>query len=544
MQPIDAKTLHAWLADGQELALLDAREDGEFGASHLFWAVPCGLAKKEIRARALLPRLATRICCVDDGRGLAETLAAWLEGIGCPDVAVLDGGTKAWQAAGYELFSGVNVPSKAFGEWVEHHYGTESVDPPELKRWIDSGRKMVVLDSRTHEEFVRMSIPTGISVPGGELAYRIGDMVPDPQTLVVVNCAGRTRSILGAESLRRAGIPNKVVALRNGTMGWELAGLRCDRGRTEKFDPGTPKTLALALDRAKRFAEESGVGVIGPLDLERFEEDPDRTLYVLDVRDPAEFRTGHRSGTRNAPGGQLVQGTDNWVGVRNARIVLVDDTGVRARMSAAWLRQMGHRDVFVVEGALETAASGGRVLAPVPELALPVSRIDVTGLVALFDRGEGTVVVDLARSVDFRDGHIPGALWGVRSRLEVLRPQLAGASYVVLTSPDGVLARLAVDEVKALTAGAGARGQPEVLVLDGGTEAWHAFGRPLVKDRMNPPDDACIDAYLRPYDRNSGVEEAMNGYLTWEIELVRQIERDDTVRFGNLAHEVGEVEGA
>ena len=237
MQRINATTLHAWLADGQELALLDAREDGEFGASHLFWAVPCGLAKKEIRARALLPRLATRICCVDDGRGLAEKLATGWRAIGCTDVAVLDGGTKAWAAAGYVLFSGVNVPSKAFGEWVEHHYGTESVDPPELKQWIESGRKMVVLDSRTHEEFVRMSIPTGISVPGGELAYRIGDMVPDPQTLVVVNCAGRTRSILGAESLRRAGIPNKVVALRNGTMGWELAGFRCDRGRTERFTP-------------------------------------------------------------------------------------------------------------------------------------------------------------------------------------------------------------------------------------------------------------------------------------------------------------------
>ena len=150
---------------------------------------------------------------------------------------MLDGGTKAWEAAGYELFSGVNVPSKAFGEWVEHHYGTESVDPPELKSWIDRGQNIVVLDSRTHEEFVRMSIPTGISVPGGELVYRIGDIAPDPKTLVVVNCAGRTRSIMGAESLRRAGIPNKVVALRNGTMGWELAGFRCDRGRTDRFAP-------------------------------------------------------------------------------------------------------------------------------------------------------------------------------------------------------------------------------------------------------------------------------------------------------------------
>ena len=75
-------------------------------------------------------------------------------------------------------------------------------------------------------------------MPGGELVYRIGDLAPDPKTLVVVNCAGRTRSIMGAESLRRAGIPNKVVALRNGTMGWELAGFRCDRGRTERFAAG------------------------------------------------------------------------------------------------------------------------------------------------------------------------------------------------------------------------------------------------------------------------------------------------------------------
>jgi rhodanese-related sulfurtransferase len=522
---IDANTLHAWLTDGDELALLDAREDGEFGASHLFWAIPCSLSRKELRARALLPRLATRICCVDDGRGLAEQLAAWLVTIGASNVAVLEGGTHAWAAAGQVLFSGVNVPSKAFGEWVEHHYGTESVDPPELKAWIDSGRDMVVLDSRTLEEFTRMSIPTGISVPGGELAYRIGDLAPDPKTLVVVNCAGRTRSILGAESLRRAGIPNKVVALRNGTMGWELAGLRCERGRAERFVPGTPKTAALALQRAKAFAEASGVGVIGALELARFEDDPDRTLYVLDVRDPAEFRAGHRPGSRNAPGGQLVQATDNWVGVRNARIVLVDDTGVRARMSAAWLRQMGHRDVFVAEDALEAGTASSPSLPPVPELAQPVPSIDVTGLVAMLDRGEGTVVIDLARSIDYRDGHIPGALWGVRSRLHLLAPQLAGAAHVVITSPDGVLARLAVAEVCGLTGA-------QVHALAGGTEAWHAFGRPLVKDRSNPPDEACIDAYLRPYDRNSGVEEAMNAYLTWEIDLVRDIERDDTIAFG------------
>jgi rhodanese-related sulfurtransferase len=525
MRRISADTLRDWIADGQELALLDAREEGEFGAAHLFWAVPCGLARKEIRVRALLPRPTARVCCVDDGSGAADALAAWLESVGCTDVSVLDGGTEAWEAAGNVLFSGVNVPSKAFGEWVEHHYGTESVDPRELKAWIGAGRNMVVLDSRTMEEFTRMSIPTGISVPGGELAYRIGDIAPDPATQVVVNCAGRTRSILGAESLRRAGIPNKVVALRNGTMGWELAGLRCDRGKTDKYQPGTPKTVALALRRAQAFAEQSGVGVIGPLDLTRFEDDPDRTLYVLDVRDPGEFRAGHRPGSRNAPGGQLLQATDAWIGVRNARIVLVDDTGVRARMAAAWLRQMGHRDVFVVEGGLEAVKATGTAAVPVPELAAPVDLVDVTGLVRLLDSGVGTLILDLARSVDFREGHIPGAIWGLRGRLEALRAQLSAARSIVITSPDGMLARLAAQEVKALT-------EATIHVLEGGTDAWHAFGRPLVKDRSTPPDDACVDFYLRPYDRSTGVEEAMHAYLAWEIDLVREIERDGTVAFG------------
>jgi rhodanese-related sulfurtransferase len=522
MRAIDAATLRSWITDGAELALLDAREEGEFSAAHLFWAVPCPYSRREIRARALLPRLSARVVCVDDGRGLAERLAAYLIGIGAADVAVLAGGTKAWAAAGFVLFSGVNVPSKAFGEWVEHHFGTQSVDAPQLNEWIQSGRDMVVLDSRTLEEFSRMSIPTGISVPGGELAYRIADLVPSPETLVVVNCAGRTRSILGAESLRRAGVPNEVVALRNGTMGWELAGLTCARGRTERFSPGQPRTIGLALARASAFSEAAGVGVIGAMDLARYEEDPDRTCYVLDVRDPAEFHAGHRPGSRSAPGGQLVQATDQWVGVRGARIALIDDDGVRARMTGAWLRQMGHRDVFVVEGGLDEITVPGRGALVVPELDAQVETVSAEALRAALGEIAGVVVLDLARSVEFRAGHIPGAVWGIRSRLADLRDRLAAAALVVATSPDGLLARLAVDEIAGLTAA-------PVRVLEGGTAAWPG---PLAADKSDPPDSACVDFSLRPHDRNSGVAEAMQAYLDWEVDLVREIERDGTVHFG------------
>ncbi len=516
MNRIDAATLLDWITDGQELAILDAREEGEFGASHLFWAVPCPLSQAELRAPAQLPGKSARVVCVDDGRGLAERLAGFLASIGQRNVSVLDGGTRAWAAAGYVLFSGVNVPSKAFGEWVEHHYGTESVDAPELNAWIAAGRDMVVLDSRTFEEFRRMSIPTGISVPGGELAYRIGDLVPKPETLIVVNCAGRTRSIMGAESLRQAGVPNKVVALRNGTMGWELAGLEVERGKTAAFAPGVPATVQTAAARAQGFADRSGVRVIDTAMLDRFATDPTRSLYMLDVRDPAEFAIAARPGSVNAPGGQLVQATDSFIGVRGARIALIDDDGVRARMSAAWLRQMGHKDVFVVENGLAGAT------APAARPALDISdTISADTLAAASD----ALVVDLARSIAFRDGHIPGAVWAVRTRLEPLRPRLASARMVVLTSPDGALARLALTEARSLTSA-------PVRVLAGGTAAWRAAGGSLARDRTDPPDEACIDFYLRPYDRNSGIEEAMQAYLSWEIDLVHEIARDGTVQFG------------
>ncbi len=526
MRTIDAPTLKRWINDGQELAILDAREDGEFGKSHLFWANPCALSRAELRARAILPRKSVRICCVDGGEGgLAERLAAYLKGIGCADVSVLAGGTRAWEAAGYVLFSGVNVPSKAFGEWVEHHYQTPSVDPVELRAMMETGADMVILDSRPMEEFHRMSIPGAIDVPGGELVYRIGEIAPRPETTIVVNCAGRTRSIMGAESLRSAGVPNRVVALRNGTMGWELAGFACDRGKTASYPRGTPQSLPVALERAKGFAEKWGVRTVTRAELPALLGDASRTTYLLDVRDPAEYAAGHLPGSRSAPGGQLVQATDQWVAVRGARIVLVDDTGVRARMTGGWLRQLGGWEVHVLTDGLTGRLEEDAWQPDCPEAeAIRPETVTPQDLSALLADGRAQVV-QLSRSLDFREGHIPGALWGVRTRLARLAPRLAGDRPVVVAAPEEAVARLAVPELQKLV------GAP-VRMLAGGIAGWKAAGLPLASDRRNPEDADCIDVYLRPYDRNDGVEEAMREYLSWEIDLVHEVARDGDARFG------------
>ncbi|HEV8110974.1 MAG TPA: rhodanese-like domain-containing protein, partial [Burkholderiales bacterium] len=330
------------LGRSAELALLDAREQGVHYRGHPFFACSAPFSSLELMIRDLVPRQAAPVVVLDErGEGLAEKAAARLASMGYTDVAVLDGGCAAWQAAGGELFSGVNVPSKAFGEFVEHRYDTPRVSADQLKGWVEEGRRLVILDSRPFEEYHRMNIPGGIDVPGAELAWRIHDLAPDPDTLVVVNCAGRTRSIIGCQSLRNAGIPNRVIALKDGTMGWDLAGFECERGATRVAPAPSEQGKASALAAAERVAARFHVKFTDESEVKRWQADAARTLYLLDVRTREEFERGHVAGSRHAPGGQLVQASDEYVAVRNARVVLVDPERVRAVMTASWLEQMG-----------------------------------------------------------------------------------------------------------------------------------------------------------------------------------------------------------
>ena len=514
--------LHARLLGEDELALLDLRERGAFGEGHLLYASCLPLSRLELRVGRLVPRRSVPVVLCDGGEGLAERGAARLAALGYADVRVLAGGVPAWEAAGHTSFTGINVPSKAFGEFIEHEFGTPSVSAEELKAMMDRGERLVVLDSRPMDEFRVMSIPGGVCCPGAELVHRVGDAAPDPETAVVVNCAGRTRSIIGAQSLINAGIPNRVTALRNGTMGWHLAGYELARGRDDRPPgPGAPWREGAA-QAAARVAERFGVEYADPAELVSWwGRSEGRSLYVFDVRSPEEYREGHLEYAVNAPGGQLVQATDDYMAILGARVALVDDDGVRAAMTASWLRQMGW-EAYVVRRALEvmelvTTPEVSRVpVAPGPTPALATPR-EVEALLA-----DGrALVLDLADSRTFRSGHLPGAWHAVRADLAERIAGLPERPITVLTSPDGTLAALAAEEVES-----------DVRVLDGGTAGWTAAGGGLVpgeEDRIAPNVN---DVWLRPYDRGAGVEDAMREYLAWEIDLVDQLARDGTARFG------------
>src|SRR3954471_19609102 len=312
--------VRAMLKDGGEMALLDVREEGVFSEQgHPFFANSVPLSRLELMIRDLVPRKLTRIVVYDagpgasDGTNLADRTAAKLASTGYDNVAVMAGGAPAWAASGYELFTGVNVPSKAFGEAVEHRSGTPHIAASELKQRLDAGEKVLIVDSRPIGEFRNMSIPGAFDCPGAELVYRVPDRVPSPDTLVVVNCAGRTRSIIGAQSLRNAGLANSIMALENGTMGWELAGLELARGRDDSLPPPSGDGLRRARELADQVAERFGIKRIDDAALARFENEAElRTLYVFDVRGPDEYEAGHFPNARSAPGGQLVQATDTY----------------------------------------------------------------------------------------------------------------------------------------------------------------------------------------------------------------------------------------
>ena len=506
------------LCGDEEIALLDVREQGVHSRGHPFFASSLPLSRLERIVEDLVPRRSAPLVLLDSGaEDLAERAAAKLAELGYREIEILDGGCAAWQAAGGELFSGVNVPSKAFGEFVEHRYETPRIPAGELQRLRDEGAKLVILDSRPFDEYQRMNIPGGIDAPGAELAYRVHDLAPDPDTLVVVNCAGRTRSIIGCQSLRNAGIPNRVVALKDGTMGWELAGYACERGAARIAPPPSAAGLARARAVAERVAARFGVPTVSRTQVQGWQAEDSRTLYLLDVRSREEFELRRIAGARHAPGGQLVQATDEYIGVRNARIVLVDPARVRSVMTASWLVQMGWNDVFALEPEGDDGFPGWRTESG-PRERKTFPRWETVSV-----PGDATVI-DLSTSLRFRQFHVPGAWWAVRSRLAEARQRIGDVTDLVLTSEDGVLAHLAAPEA------AGLWPRTKIRVLDGGNAAWRSAGRAgeTGTERATTTFD---DVWYKPYDHGADAEKHARAYLEWEVALVDQIQREPGIRF-------------
>lgn len=503
------------ILNGSEIALLDVREAQPFVAGHILTASNAPLSRLEIVVSRLVPRKATPVVLCDSDETLAGRAAEVLVGLGYRDVRVLQGGTSAWSAAGYVLFEGSNVPSKAFGEIVEIACHTPAMDAGEVKERVDAGENLIILDGRPWDEYQDFNIPGGIDCPNSELAYHVRDLAPDPRTTIIINCAGRTRSIIGAQTLRNAGVPNPVYALRNGTIGWEWAGLPLEHGADRRHGAVSAEALQWSRKQCDQLAQRAGVTLIGMDVLQTWQaEAQEHTLYLFDVREPEEFATGSMAKAVSAQGTQLVQATDEYLAVRAGRIVLVDDTGVRSRMTASWLKQLGFPNVAVLDVDVRDHVASSRPAADVPGI-IPSEAFEA-----------GHSIVDLSFSLQFMEAHPQGAIWGLRSSLSDITGHLdKGTPVAVLDDEHGRLAALAAAELTQLGYAA--------QVLEGGLKAWCAAGLPVASGREGMASPI-LDTLDMPFDLTGDPDVAKRAYIDWELQLPEQIEKDGLLTFNPL----------
>lgn len=523
---VTPRALAAWLQDGEEIALVDVSEAGQFGEHHLLLAVNIPWSRFELDLARRVPRRTTRLVLVSGDGTHAHIAAATAQTLGYTAVSVLQGGTAAWRDVGFKTFQGVNVPSKAFSEFVEHVYHTGDIESQDLLQRQQAGDDLILLDSRTLEEHRRFHVPGAISCPGSELVARFADLVPSPDTLVVVTCAGRTRGIIGAQTLIEAGVPNRVLALSGGTQGWRLAGLELERQPAQESAPASAAAQAIARNRVALLEARAGLERITLPGLQQWQADAGRTTFVFDIRTRAEYDEGHWPGAAWAQGVQLIQCFDEFVAVRNAHVVLVDTDGSRAILVAHWLKQLGAQ-VALFAPSTDAAPTAHIAkdhtdhVSEAPWQQIPV----IDAATARSWVNSGAVVLDTGSSERFRQSHPQGAHWINRSAITAgVAARAAETGRAIVMGDDDNVARLVALSLRQL------HPSLDIVVLPGGLSGWQHTGLPLAATPDTPPDAERIDYLFWLHDRHAGNAEASAAYLQWELDLPALV--------GN-AHEAG-----
>ncbi len=529
-QPITPNHLIELFEGDAPFALIDVREPGEYNASHIPGSSLIPRRMLEFDLPAAVPHPSTLVAlCDDDGRRVARAVDT-VERMGYSNVAWLEGGVNRWMSLDHPTEWGVNVPSKDFGEKMEVVHHVPEIDAMELHTRMERGDKMVILDTRTPEEYRRFCIPGGRSLPGGELALRITDVTADldPDTTVVINCAGRTRSIIGTRILQRMGLDREVVGLKNGTSGWVLAGYELESGADRDQLPDVSETGQAAAEAyAERCAQEDGVRFIDVAALDELVNRSNReSVYFIDVRTSEEYETGWLPGFRWFPGGQCVQRSDDVAVVKNAPIVFCCDGKARAALAASWYRQLGYGEVYALDGGTAAWVAAGRSLesglsvaaafdgsiggAGEPELLVQARGSVRTVSPENLRNDESAVALFVDTSRDFARGHVPGARWVSRGWLEWQVGDFVPSTEtrVVVTCGDGRQSLLAAATLMEL-------GYSDVAALEGGMMTWSAAGLPLeegLSGVMRTPGDIVFSGPDRSYAD-------MQHYLRWETEL-------------------------
>lgn len=524
-------------------ALIDVREKGEYTLCHIEWASPVPRGDLEWRIRELVPNLATAIVLYcSDGRR-SRMAGETLERLGYQNVGSLNGGLEGWQAAGHPALYGWGVPGKDYGERISAFEDIPSIAPADLAARQQNGEQFVFLDVRTAGEYENGHLPGAHFVPIGQLPLEAMDLIGEGNQTVIVNCAGRTRSILGAYILRRMGL-RKVLALIGGTTVWNMVqGYPLEQGRDARADhTPSPGARQAAAAFAERLATEDGLPATPLWQLQSLQQSG-ALHYLIDVRLPGEYAAGHIPDAISCQVGLLPLFFEEIVGVRNAPVIMACDARVRAVLAASLYRGMGLPNTSFLEGGtvawteaglpLETGKPErhiGRPERQVPGLTEARAHVNAVTPFALQHRLEHSnapVILDVRGGGDYAIGHLPGARWLSRSYLELRLGELVPDKSVpvVTICDDGIRSVLAAATLRDL-------GYQQVEVLEGGYPAWQSAGYPVEEGLGDAPltlEEAKGDPFDPFYARRGALvasREEWEKLLAWIEQLGHKFERE------------------
>ena len=510
---IDAKTVKNWISDDKEIAFIDVRETAQHTEGHPFFSISIPYSVFEIKIEQLLPNKKVRVVLFDNNNGISDFAFGRAQSLGYKNIFILKDGVNGWLNAKFKLFDGINVPSKSFGELVEQKFHTPKITATELSQKQKEKKDLVILDGRPFEEYNKMSIPGSICVPNAEMPYKVSTLVKTPKTEIIVNCAGRTRSIIGAQTLINFGVQNKVYALENGTQGWFLSNLNLDNNKTNylEIEPNKNEIEKLR-NKIINLLEENHIEIIDFLKVQDLINDDTRSTYIFNVK--ANFNSRNSIyGIRNVAGGQLVQATDNHVGVLKSRIIFFDEGDlVRAGTTALWLKKMNF-ECYVFKGK-EKKLRNLNFNHHIKFKSKSVNLITFQDLKMLGNKS----LFDIRKSTDFCKSRLKSSIWLNRANIEHYISKLT--KNIVIISDNIPMASLIVKDLKEFNP------KIQVKVYLWNEKEVYEFPKYLEKNKIEI-DKKFIDFNFHTYMRHEGNREHAKQYLKWETDLLKNMDRQE-----------------
>ena len=515
---IHAETLKSWLSDKDEIAFIDVREIGQHTKGHPFFSISIPYSLFELNLEILIPNKKTKMILLDQNDGISILAYKAANLIGYSNLFILEEGVNGWINAGYKLFDGINVPSKSFGELIEQYFHTPSITAKELNKKQKNNENCIVIDGRPFDEYQKMSIPNSICCPNGELAYRVSSHVKDINTEIIINCAGRTRSIIGAQTLIDLGISNKVKALENGTQGWFLSDLFLEHKKNKFLDisPNNIETEKLQ-NKILQLISKLNVSLIDHRKAQELILDDTRSTFIFNVT-TSNKNSNQNSFIKNVPGGQLVQATDKYIGVWNARVILIDDGDlIRAGTTASWLKKMGYETYILKKGLLE-----------VKKLKLKNQKIfkkDKLNLLKSEDliNLKNTILYDIRSSKDYSRKRLKNSIWLNRANLH--KQNIKNNDAIVIITDNLEKASLIIKDL-------------EEKKLSHLTKVYkwsqsELKNYPLIMDESIKflSEKISIDYNFHTHMRHKGNREDAKKYLKWEIDLIKKMDNQELSHF-------------